>query len=341
MVNQELLNHIRQQLQQGVGQEEIKKNLIATGWQENDINEAFAMLTNNLVPSSQMPISQLTLTSLPSAIAILDQAWTLYKQRLIIFLEIMLIQIISLDVLRIGHKIFYSKFFAGGGIGPLALLEIAFYLFISFIIQTWWYMALLYAIKDSQEGIGVIESYRRGWHKILPSLWISFLQISIIMGGLLLLVVPGIIFSIWFMLSVFILIVEDLKGMDALLKSREYVRGKWFDVFWRFLFIVVLIFFLSFTLSFILGLLKGLGLLKDLINLLNLFLTPLSMIYVFLIYNHLKTIKGEFAFSPTAKQKAKFIIVGIIGLLFILVILFLILPYINTFLYEYFSFNPS
>lgn len=51
---------------------------------------------------------------------------------------------------------------------------------------------------------------------------------------------------------------------------------------------------------------------------------PLIMIYYFLVYNSLKTLKGDFGFAPTGGQKAKFIIVGIVGLLIISATLFLI-----------------
>lgn len=41
MINQQLLDYIKQQLQQGISQEEIKKNLLRIGWHESDIEEGF------------------------------------------------------------------------------------------------------------------------------------------------------------------------------------------------------------------------------------------------------------------------------------------------------------
>lgn len=49
MVNQQLLDYIKQQLQQGVSWERIKSSLMYNSWQENDINEAFSILSNNPV----------------------------------------------------------------------------------------------------------------------------------------------------------------------------------------------------------------------------------------------------------------------------------------------------
>jgi hypothetical protein len=41
MVNQQLLDYIKQQLQQGMNNEQIKQSLLANGWQNTDIQEAF------------------------------------------------------------------------------------------------------------------------------------------------------------------------------------------------------------------------------------------------------------------------------------------------------------
>ena len=129
---------------------------------------------------------------------------------------------------------------------------------------------------------------------------------------------PGIIFAVWFSWAVFVLIAEDLKGMNALLKSKEYVKGKWGSVFWRLLFIYGISFILIFTLlKIFLG--------KEISNfVIGLFLTPLVTIYLFLLYSHLKSLKGEFTFSPNSGKKASFIFVGILGLLFTFGIQFLI-----------------
>lgn len=54
---------------------------------------------------------------------------------------------------------FFSSGFTAGKIGLLIVLAIVFFLIVS-ISQALGRTALLYAIKDSQEGIGVIEAYR-------------------------------------------------------------------------------------------------------------------------------------------------------------------------------------
>lgn len=328
MVNQQLFDYIKQQLQQGISKEQIKSSLITNGWQAQDIDEAFSFILNPVSQPSPVPPPAQVISSLPGTTAIFGQAWTIYKQRLGTFLGVMaipmLIMVVLLAVIAggglLGVSLLSSKF-AAGGIGLLILLAILFFVII-FISQAWGQTALLYAIKDSQEKIGVMESYRRGWHKIFSYWWVGLLAGFITIGGFLLLIVPGIIFAIWFSLAVFILIAEDQKGMNALLKSKEYVKGKWGGVFWRFFFIGVISLIISLVPTLIFSLLKipfGSEISRFVIGL---FLTPLIMTYSFLVYSNLKALKGEIAFAPTGGKKTAFIFVGILGILLIPAILF-------------------
>lgn len=49
MINQQLLDYIKQQLQQGTDREKINNSLMANGWQVSDIKEAF----DSIIPSNQ------------------------------------------------------------------------------------------------------------------------------------------------------------------------------------------------------------------------------------------------------------------------------------------------
>ena len=54
MVNQQLFDYIKQQLQQGKSKEEIKSELLVAGWQESDINQALNV--PNPSQSSSLPL---------------------------------------------------------------------------------------------------------------------------------------------------------------------------------------------------------------------------------------------------------------------------------------------
>lgn len=259
---------------------------------------------------------QLNLVELPGAMKILGQTWSIYKQRLGVFLGIMVIPILISVITNAGF-VFVLPRVAAISLELLTLLTIILFLIV-FVSSGWGHVALLYAIKDHQDKISIIEAYRRAWPKIISYWWLSFLMIFIIAGGMFLLVIPGIIFIIWFSLGAFILIAENLGGMNALLKSREYIKGRWLAVFWRFFFITFLLSFFVFIFTFIFSAIPF----KEEITqfLMGLFVLPLMMVYGFLIYTNLRALKGEIVFSPTKWQKAIFIIIGVVGIIgFILV----------------------
>ena len=50
MVNQQLLDYIKQQLQQGASKEQIKSSLLANSWKAQDIEEAFNSFSSPAQP---------------------------------------------------------------------------------------------------------------------------------------------------------------------------------------------------------------------------------------------------------------------------------------------------
>lgn len=62
MINQELLNYIEQQLNQGASRDQITSSLISNGWQSQDIEEGFlAVIDSSSVSNQQNQSGQLTL----------------------------------------------------------------------------------------------------------------------------------------------------------------------------------------------------------------------------------------------------------------------------------------
>jgi hypothetical protein len=320
MINRQLLEFIRQELGKGVGRDQIKANLITNGWQENDVNEGFAALTDNSTPLPESGAPQAPATTLDSASSLYGKAWSLFKNHLWTFVGITLIPTLLVFVLTLlMASAGYMEASATGGIYMVVILV----LFILALIvgQTWGQLALMYAIKDNQENIGIIEAYKRSWRKILSFWWISILTAIIIIGGFVLFVVPGVIFFVYFSLATFVLVAEDLKGMNALLKSREYARGVWGPVFWRLIFITLISIIIYFVPTIILALLRVPFAEQIVQFVMGLVIGPLSMGYLFFVYRNLKSMKGDMVFAPTKGRKAKYIIIGIIGVLIIPVLL--------------------
>ncbi len=272
---------------------------------------------------------------LSSASQIFSQAWSLYKQKFSTFVGIVFVPTLLLSVLgfifasstSFDPAVFQSKISLDGYfpvLGPFLLL----YVF-SFFINAWVQIALIYVVKDNGEDIGILEAYKRSWRKILSFWWVAMLTSFIMMGGAILFIIPGIIFAVWFSLSLFVLIVEDERGLNALLKSKQYVDAKWGGVAWRLIFIGIVFWLITVLISF--GIVLVMSVLKfipfvfgpQIIEIiLGTVLTPLFVLYLFFLYKNLKELKGEMVFAPSKGQRVGFSLVGILGFLLIPIVIF-------------------
>ncbi len=295
MINQQLLDYIKQQSNEGASQEQIKNSLSASGWQENDIRDAFSVLASNTTSRPYL-----------SASATLREAWSLYKQRLSILLGIAAIS--AAFIMLTAVVSFYASI----------LTSIMWLLVI--MASIWSQIAIIYAIQDNQKGIGVFEAYRRGWHKLFNYWWVVFLVGAVTTGGLFLFIIPGIVFMVWFCLAGLVLITEDTRGINALLKSREYVRGKWGSMFWRLIFInlyfLIMVIAIIIPFSIIAALIGGafIGAVNIIMQLIVYFvIAPLAITYLFLVYKNFRDAKPNLVFSPTKKQKNTFFFIAMLG----------------------------
>lgn len=324
MANQQLLDYIKQQAQQGKTREEIKQELLRVGWQVRDIEEALNIvdsirLSDSSVSSSPAQEANLTPSTLPGVGDLLRRAFSAYRVRLGTFIGIMFISLIAGLVVSIPSLVISGL----GGILFSIILALA-----RIVISFWAQIALIFAVKDREEKIGVIESLRRGWHKIIPFAWISILVGFITIGGYMLFIIPGIIFSIWFAFSTYVLISEDLRGMNALFRNKQLTAGYWWKVLWRF-FVMGVVMLIPIVLVYMILIVGSLTIfagpatlaLSVISLIIPLLITPFVIVFGFLLYEDLKRQKAKVVFEPPKKgTKIKFILIGILGLLLIPVI---------------------
>lgn len=79
------------------------------------------------------------------------------------------------------------------------------------------------------------SAFSYGFSKIGPILWVSILAGLIIFGGLLLLVIPGLIFMVLLAVAIPALVVEDVRGGKALGRSWNLVKTHFWHVLGAFL----------------------------------------------------------------------------------------------------------
>jgi len=93
--------------------------------------------------------------------------------------------------------------------------------------------ALTKSVSESYLGneITVGEAYRFVWPKFLTLIGAGILIVLAVYAGLLLLIVPGIIFGLWYTLTTPAIVVENLKARKGMSRSKALVSGNLGKVF--------------------------------------------------------------------------------------------------------------
>lgn len=145
---------------------------------------------------------------------------------------------------------------------------------------------------------------REAWTLVAPFVWVSVLQGIVVLGGTLLLIVPGVIFMVWFAFAPQALIVGGKRGLEALSESRALCRGRFFTAAWYefvgpFLVMLAYLLFLGLTFAAIAAITRtpAEALLGDrpplwmdmTASVGEIFLMPVLYIYWTLVYLELKT----------------------------------------------------
>lgn len=183
-----------------------------------------------------------------------------------------------------------------------------FILFFLFLITA---PAFIYVLK---EDAGVKQSFQKAFQILFPYFWIFVLLTFIITGGFILFIIPGILFTIWFSLTFYVLIFEQKQGISALFQSQELISGKFWQALWRF-FVFGLIFFIIPAVAAVGFEAAEIDVGHNITLFVRLFSIPLSLVYGFLIYQNLKEIKPETSLIiPSLKRKLKYAIPAVLGL---------------------------
>ena len=88
---------------------------------------------------------------------------------------------------------------------------------------------ILLASVDGQK-VGLKETLVKARPYIGRSLGIVILSALAVLGGLILFIVPGIIFAAWFMLAEYVLIKENLGVVASMKRSRQLVKGRVWEI---------------------------------------------------------------------------------------------------------------
>ncbi len=154
--------------------------------------------------------------------------------------------------------------------------------------------------------ISLKNIYNLSYSKTFSGIIISIL-VSLAVGfGTILLIIPGIVFSVWFSFSLYVFVLENKKGTEALSASRQLVKGKFWPILWRWIapnfvygiILLIIILIPVYIIDFIAGT-PGASFTQNppwwstiLSNIIPVFAAPLFYALGFILYNSVKKEKG-------------------------------------------------
>jgi len=137
-----------------------------------------------------------------------------------------------------------------------ALIQTAIGTALSLVLLPWVNGSLIHFVSERYLGheITAGAAMARGWKRYWPLFWTSLLVLVAVVFGFLLLIIPGIYFSFWYLLSHQVTVIERFSGFAAMKRSKQLVKGSLNQAF--------LILFVLGVFGFLLG--AGAGFIPDL-----------------------------------------------------------------------------
>lgn len=206
----------------------------------------------------------------------IKKVWTLAGIALFSFLGFLVILPFALTAFIIS----YSSFSKSNLNISLILIDILLGLigiFFAILIGLWSQAATYFAVKE--DGINFKQSLKTAWPKLGSFFWVSLLAGLAVFGGLILFVIPGIIFGVWFCLSIFVFVSEDLRGTSALKRSKQLIQGYFWPVLGRMLIV-----------GFVVWLISSIKFFGPIINIF--FSVPFTIVFQYLLFEDLKRVKA-------------------------------------------------
>jgi len=169
-----------------------------------------------------------------------------------------------------------------------------------------------------------LESKKYFWGYI----WVSLVVTVIIGLWSILFIIPGIIFMAYYMLVNYTFFMEDFKGHMALRRSKELVKGYWWEVLGRLAFIgaaaMIINMIMSFPMTFMVQGGIAYSIYSFFINIIWALLAPIIIIYTYYIFRDLLKIKGESKLEKKPTKKRNIIdavLVAVVALIFIFIMI--------------------
>lgn len=161
---------------------------------------------------------------------ILSESWKMFTENFQLILIITLIVYVPIDIITsiIPAKDFFEFLGVERSIELYFLISQILGKFIGIIAM----MAIAFAIKNKIDGksINIGGAFKKSLSRWGAAIGTSVILTIFVLGLTLLLVVPGIIFSVYWIFTLYAVILRDRSAKNAMDYSKSIVKGRWWTV---------------------------------------------------------------------------------------------------------------
>ncbi len=223
---------------------------------------------------------------MPSITSLLKASWRRYAASLNVFALIYVLYFVPMALVVAVMSSIYRM--APKPLNPLVLAWLVAGGVMALLVSVWGQAAFIYAASGRFRETKKL--LKEALEKTASFAWVYVIFGLLVLAGMVFFIVPGIIALVWFSFSVYVLAIDGDKGIGAIIKSRQYVRGQWWPVFSRYL--PVLLLYIALNLTPVLG------------PLLWMIFMPFLITYQCILFEEIKAAKGPVE-SPQAAQKKR------------------------------------
>jgi hypothetical protein len=261
----ELIAAVKERLELGHPESEIKEELRGAGYDEQTIAQVYQQAqTESAAPTvtPAIPLAPATTSAadansvspqsavLPGAVDLFQNGWAFALRRF----DLVALLAAPFAVLGVLNYLLDSTVYDQQTpvlIGGMALVLAAVFYFVNLA-------TLLFAVsKVDERSVGYSEALtwakRHGWGLAL----VYLLSALVLMGGYVLWIIPGVIVSMYIFFAQYVFAEEGITGMAALLRSRDLVRNNWWAIAARLFLLGLLSLLLYFAYVLVAGILIG------------------------------------------------------------------------------------
>ena len=204
------------------------------------------------------------------------------KKENILFLIKVYIPMAILSLISIAQSFLPASIKNSNSVGLAVFLVLLLSLFVGVFVAASGIVALGKVVEGGE--LSVKKTFKSGWKSYRIFLLLSIALTLIYIFGFVLLIVPGILFVVWFAFSRFMVIEKGLGVKPALLKSKELVKG----IYWKILGRLIVFGAFTMVVQMVLSVIPyGLG------STVSSLCGGLYMLPLYLLYKELDAVQGD------------------------------------------------